>query len=144
MSGPYKDFHGYHNFILTWVKENYGQQFMLDGLRRIGRNVYAPVSKRLAKEGLRYLADYWKEIFECEEGLCKIEFKNDVLILEVTRCPAIYHLLSQEWPIARCFCEHTRLINEEICKPAGFECSTEYIQKKGYCVQKFWPKGIAK
>ena len=143
MSGLHKDFHGYHNFILQWVEENYGEDFLFEGLRRIGRNVYSPVAERLAAEGLKYLAGYWKDIFECEEGDFQIELADDLLTLKVNECPAISYLHSHNRPVAKHFCEHTRIVNEEICRPGGFDCSVEYDREKGCCVQKYWPKGSA-
>jgi hypothetical protein len=42
--------------------------------------------------------------------------------------------------IADRFCEGTRIVNEEICRAAGYECSVRYDQSRGRCVQRFWKK----
>ncbi len=138
MSGLHKDFHGYHSFILKYVEKKYGRQFMFDGLRRIGKNVYSDVAEKLKKQGLEYFADYWKEIFELENGKFQIELEDDKLTLRVEQCPAVAHIHNRNWDISPVFCEHTRIINEEICKAAGYLCSIEYDQEKGRCVQQFW------
>ena len=140
MSGLHKDFHGYHSFILQYVQREYGKAFLEEGLRRIGRVVYAPIAERLSKEGLVYFAAYWKEIFELEEARCQIELKDDRLLLTVIECPAVCHIKSKGWSVAPSFCEHTRIVNEEICRKAGYECSVDYDQNKGRCLQTFWKK----
>ena len=141
MSGLHKDFHGYHNFILQYVEQKYGRTFLIEGLRRIGRNVYAPLAERLAKDGLEYLAAYWKEIFDLEGGRCELSLQEQYLTLRVLKCPAICYVKDKGWPLAPSFCEHTRIINEEICHTAGYDCSVEYDQQQGHCVQKFWKAG---
>ena len=138
MAGFHKDFHGYHNFILRYVEMKYGREFMLQGLRRIGKNVYLSIAEKLAREGLAHLAEYWKEIFDLEGGEYEITLHNDQLTLTVRKCPAIHYIKSKNWPLAPGFCEHTRIVNEEICRTAGYQCSVEYNQGKGSCVQKFW------
>ena len=138
MAGLHKDFHGYHNFILRYVEMQYGREFMLQGLRRIGQGVYLPVAERLAREGLAYLAEYWKEIFDLEGGEYEITLQDNRLVLTVKKCPALYYIISKNWPLAPAFCEHTRIINEEICRTAGYRCSVVYNQEDGFCVQTFW------
>ena len=138
MAGLHKDFHGYHNFILRHVEMRYGREFMVEGLRRIGQNVYSPVAERLAREGLAYFAEYWKDIFDLEGGEYEIALQDDRLVLTVKKCPALCYIRGKNWPVAGAFCEHTRIINEEICRTAGYRCSVEYDQEKGSCVQTFW------
>ena len=144
MSGLHKDFHGYHNFILGYVEKKYGRRFMIYGMRRIGQNVYASVAQRLVKEGLTYLADYWKQIFELEEGKFSIDLKEDQMVLKVEQCPAVSWIAGKNWTLAPSFCEHCKVINEEICDTAGYECSIEYEQQKGCCVQRFRRKGVTR
>ena len=141
MSGLHKDFHGYHNFILKYVENKYGREFMLDGLRKIGATVYSDVAEKLKKQGLEYFADYWKEIFDLEDGRYQIELSDNELTLSVQQCPAIKHLHNKGWDVAPAFCEHTRIVNEEICKAAGYSCSVDYDRDKGSCVQRFWKGG---
>lgn len=137
MSGIHKDFHGIHSFILEYVQERYGDAFLEKGLRRIGQIVYAPVAKNLAKQGLDYLEEYWREIFEAEDGEISTRREGETLVLEVKKCPAIAHLHAKGMPVARRFCDHTRIINEEICRAAGYESDVEYDQQHGRCVQRF-------
>ena len=143
MSGLHKDFHGYHSFILQYVQNKYGDTFLEQGLRRIGRTVYAPMAEALAEQGLDYFENYWKELFEaegCDVRMCR---EGNTLVLEVTKCPAIEHLHGKNMHVAQRFCEHTRIVNEEICRAAGYECSTEYDQDQGRCVQRFWKRASA-
>ena len=120
------------------MEQKYGKAFLIEGLRQIGCKVYAPITDRLAEDGLRYLATYWQEIFDLEGGQCEISLQDESLTLRVLNCPAVSYIRDKDWPLAPSFCEHTRIINQEICRAAGYDCNVEYDQQQGRCVQKFW------
>ncbi len=42
------------------------------------------------------------------------------------------------YAVAPHFCEHTRIVNDAICRRAGFAASIDYDQAAGRCVQRFW------
>ena len=95
----------------------------------------------LKKKRLKALEEHWREIFDLEKGKYSLKYKNNQLILEVKRCPAVSHILKMRYKLSDSFCESTRIVNETICKEAGYKCSLKLGNKKGTCEQKFWKEG---
>ena len=142
MADVHKDFHGGLSYGVQHLQEQYGEDALYDYLRKTGRAVYAPLIDELKEDGLCALAAHWARIFTLEEGDFELTFEGDRLVLKVNRCPAIHHMKEQEYVIADKFCETTRVVNEEICHAAGYECSVDYDRENGRCVQEFWrPEG---
>jgi hypothetical protein len=139
LASVHKDFHGCFSFGLEFLEQNYGLAEMEEFLRRMARNMYAPLIESLRLRGLPALQDHWQRIMSMEEADFDLHFTNDdVLVLEVKQCPAIHHMKAHGYAIAGHFCEHTRIVNDEVCRQAGYACSTEYDQQNGRCVQLFW------
>ena len=138
MANVHKDFHGCLSFGLKFLAENYGPAEVEDYLRRVARNVYAPLIQRLRIQGLPALAVHWRRIMTLEDTDLRLYADDDVLILEIRECPAIHHMKAHGYEIAPNFCESTRIVNDEICRRAGYSASTEYDQALGRCTQRFW------
>jgi hypothetical protein len=135
----HKDFHGGLSFGLKFLEEQYGVEGMEEFLSTLGGTVYKDLSDDLGKRGLIALRAHWRRIFDLEEGDIDMQMDGDTLVLHVKRCPAIHHMKEQKYAIAPHYCEHTRIVNESICRPAGFEATVEYDQENGTCVQRFRP-----
>ena len=136
----HKDFHGAMSYGIQHVYERYGEEAMTAFLQQVAREVYGPLTERLRKEGLKALEEHWRRIFTVEEGDFELSYERERLVLKVHKCPAIHHMKPHGYAIADKYCEHTRLVNEGICHAAGYECSVEYDQENGRCVQQFWRK----
>lgn len=143
MANVHKDFHGCFSFGLSFLYENYGSVEAEEYLRRMARNVYAPLIEAMRMRGLPALQDHWSNIMMLEEADFDLSFQNDdVLALEVRKCPAIHHMREVGYRVCDRFCESTRIVNDEICRQAGYSSVTEYDQDKGCCIQRF-RKGAA-
>jgi len=126
------------SFGLSFLEREFGIGELEEYLRRLARNVYAPLIESLRLRGLPALEDHWNNIMSLEEADFSLSFTNDdVLVLEVRACPAIRHMKERGYRIADHFCESTRIVNDEICRLAGYSCSTEYDQSNGRCIQRF-------
>lgn len=136
----HKDFHGAMSYGIQFLTERYGWAEAEAYLRQMARTVYKPLIARLKARGLSALRDHWRRIFTLEGGRFALRRVGPVLELRVTRCPAIHHMKKKGYPIADRFCESTRIVNEEICRAAGYESSVEYDQARGKCVQRFWKR----
>jgi hypothetical protein len=134
----HKDFHGSFSYGLQFLCENYGQEEMKAYLTRLARTVYRPLIDSLKLRGLPALEEHLTYVFNIEEGKFRVDYEDDVLVFQVGKCPAIHHMKEHDYPIAQKYCEHCRILNQEICKAAGYDSSTEYDQDKGSCTQKFW------
>ena len=136
--GVHKDFHGAMSFGLKYVYDSYGDNGVKEYLKELARTVYSPLSKALKNSGLRELERHWKKIFDLEDADYKLFYNDNVLNLEINKCPAIRHMKKYGYEIFEGFCEHCKILNAEICKNAGYQGSIEYDQNKGKCLQKFW------
>ena len=138
MANVHKDFHGCLSYGLKFLAENYGRVEVEEYLRRVARNVYGPLIESLRVRGLPALRDHWNNLMTLEAADFELCMESDnVLVLEVKRCPAIHHMREHGYHIYDQFCESTRIINDEVCRAAGYACSTEYDQETGRCIQRF-------
>ena len=126
------------SFGLKFLAENYGRAEVEEYLRRVAGNVYGPLIESLKSEGLSALYDHWNEIMTLEEADFHVHMDEHVLILEVRECPAISHMKAHGYEVAPNFCESTRIVNDEICRRAGYSSSIEYDQALGRCIQRCW------
>jgi len=141
MANVHKDFHGSMSYGIQYLYEKYGEKELVEYLKQLAHTVYSPLIEALKMRGLPALYEHWDYIFTIEDADFEIGYEeNDVLFLKVRKCPAIYHMRENNYQVAEKYCEHCRTINEEICHSAGYECSIEYDQDKGSCIQKFWRK----
>jgi hypothetical protein len=138
---PYlhKDFHGALCYSIKYLDEKFGPEATSEYLRQVGREVFSPLITALKKEGLIALERHFRQVFELEGG--QAEFKReDNLVLNVLKCPAIAHLKSTGQLFTERYCETTVNVNKAICDAAGYQCSCDYTPGMGCCVQKFWRK----
>ena len=138
MANVHKDFHGALSYGIQFVLDEYGMPGLEKYLKQLADTVYAPLAEAMKTEGLSALRKHWDEIFTVEGGEFELRDEDGVLVLEVLACPAIKHMQSQDYAIHPKFCEHTRILNEAICAKAGYQCSVDYDQEAGRCVQRFW------
>lgn len=149
MANVHPDFHGGLSYGMQFLFERFGMDEVDEWLRRVGRQCYRPLRERLQAEGLTALQEHWRRIFTLERGDVDIEWdsadprRGQVLVLRVNRCPALAHMAKRGYTIFHDFCRHTRIVNEEICRPAGYGCSVESDQASQRCIQKFWKESGA-
>jgi len=138
MVGVHKDFHGLLSGCLQYLADYYGEGEVEAYLRQVAAQVYRPLSQALARQGLAALEAHWQRIFELEEADVDLRYEGEQLVLQVHTCPALEYMRDNSEHIYPKFCEHTRIVNQGICQPAGYECAVEYDQDAGCCVQRFW------
>lgn len=138
MPSIHKDFHGCFSLGLKFLLENYGAGEMEEYLRRLARNAYAPLIEAVRKRGLSALKEHWQLVMSVEEADFDLRFtSDDILVLEVKKCPAISHMIARGYNICSHFCEATRIVNDEICRQAGCVSEVTHNQEKASCVQRF-------
>jgi len=138
MTNVHKDFHGALSYGLQFLEEAYGPEGLREFLTGLADSVYKPLVEDLRAKGLDALERHWRTVFELEGGDVTLEHDGDTLVLTVHRCPAVSHMREHHYAVADHFCEHTGIVNEAVCRAAGYESSTEYDQEAGRCVQRFW------
>ena len=126
--------------VSSFTEHVFETQLLPASVDVMNREAYRPLSEQLKQEGLSALEAHWQKIFTLEEGAFRLSYDQDKLVLHVERCPAIHHMKAHGYLIADRFCEHTRIVNEEICHPAGYDCAVEYDQEAATCTQSFWKR----
>lgn len=134
----HKDFHGALCYAIKYLDDNLGIEATDEYLKIVAETYFKPLSEKLKKTGLKALEDYFREMFQKENGRFRIFYTKEKLILEVEECPAIAHLKKQNLFFTERHCQSTVIVNEAICRQAGFKCSCEYKPGQGSCVQEFW------
>ncbi|NIA15946.1 MAG: hypothetical protein GWP08_17930 [Nitrospiraceae bacterium] len=137
MSNVHKDFHGALSFGLQFLDDAYGPEDVQDFLGGLADTVYKPLVNAIRLRGLDALREHWQTVFDLEDGEIEWHDADGTLELHVLRCPAITHMQAHGYAIADHFCEHTRIVNEAVCRAAGYEAEVEYDQAQGRCVQRF-------
>lgn len=137
MADVHKDFHGALSYGLQFVEEQYGMDGVRAFLEGLADTVYKPLVEALRTTGLDALREHWRHVFGLEEGSFDMRMDGDTLVLTVHRCPAVAHLKENHYWYSEHFCEHTRIVNEAVCRAAGYESSVAYDQDGARCVQRF-------
>jgi hypothetical protein len=137
---PYlhKDFHGALCYGIKYLDDKYGHDATKAYLRQVGRECFAPLIAAMKERGLAAMEDHLRHVFTQEQGEFTLRHQGDTLVLEVTQCPAVLHMIGMGQFFTPRFCETTVVVNETVCREAGYQCRCEYAPGKGRCVQKFW------
>ena len=132
------EFHGALARAIVHLDQRYGPGAAERFLRRVARNVFGGLADSMRREGLDALEGHWRSVFAIEGGECRIEREPGLLTLTVDDCPVVRFLQrTGRWLTPR-FCEATVVVNDELCRMAGLECSCRYKPGAGRCVQRFW------
>jgi len=138
MPNVHKDFHGALSFGMQFLEAQYGEEALRAFFQGLANTVYKPLADDLRARGLEALREHWQRVFSLEEGEFELQMEGETLRLSVHACPALCHMRAHGYAVAEHFCEHTRLVNEAVCRAAGYAASVEYDQSAGRCLQRFW------
>jgi len=122
------------------------RQFGVEELRRywteLGTSYMRPVSAGWKRHGLPGVAEYWRAFFKVEPG-AKVEVacRDESVVLEVKRCPAIAYLRKHQREIVSCYCQHCYFLGEATAFPAGLTVRVD--GGNGICRQTFLKRSAA-
>ena len=106
---------------------------------RFVNTFYAPLKADLRRRGLVALKEHFERLYETEGGEASITLAGEELILRVAACPAVTHMRSRGYTVARLFGETTRIVNEALCEGSDFAAElVEYDDETGRSVQRFY------
>ena len=139
--GAHKDFHLLDREIINYLEDNYGEGERDAFLRSLATTVYAPLLEEVRRTGLSAIRAHFEKIFEVEQGKCTFEESGGTLVMRVTRCPAVWHLVEKGQPPSDSFCEQTRVVLRELCRLSGVDFEVDFHTESGTCVQTFSGSG---
>jgi len=139
--GVHKDFHLLDREIINYLEDNYGEEERDAFLKGLATTVYAPLLKEVRERGVAAIRTHFEAVFEVEEGECTFKESDEGLVMRVTRCPAVWHLVEKGQPPSDSFCEQTRVVLGEVCRLAGVDFEVDFHTESGTCVQTFSASG---
>ena len=128
------DFHRTTNGTIRYLRENYGDEFLDEVLRRTAEDVYRSIHEDLKAGNPEQLIEHWSYYFDREGGGYEIKRDGDTVTMTVSKCPAIAYLGSRKNDVDQAFCRQTVAINEALADGTPFEIATEVLGD-GRCVQ---------
>jgi hypothetical protein len=135
----HKDFHGALSAGIEYLHTHYGEQAVRDYLREFTRKYYAPLRRAIRQRGLAALKVHFETMYTRERARFRVRLTRDELVISVAACPAITHMKSHGYPVARLFHETTRTVNEALCEGTPFKAElAEYDPETGRSVQRFF------
>ncbi|MEN6358418.1 MAG: hypothetical protein ABFD83_15195 [Armatimonadota bacterium] len=134
----HKDFHGALSNGIEYLDRQYGEEAVRDYLQQFANSFYAPLKQEICKRGLAALKEHIEQTYKVEGGEVDITFSEDEMVVKVKACPAVTHMRSHGYQVARLFVETTRTVNEAICEGTPFAAELlEYDDQTGASVQRF-------
>jgi len=88
----HKDFHGSLCYMIEYLNDNYGSEYVEKFFTRVAETVYSPLIEKLKNQGLAAMEIHLRDIFDIEQGEYEITYCKNELRLEVKKCPAIAYL----------------------------------------------------
>lgn len=134
----HKDFHAALSMGIEYLDHRLSPQAVRDYLCQFARAFYRPLTQDLASRGLIALQEHFERIYQVEGAEVSVRLREDELVVEVQRCPAVSYMREHGRPVARLFCETTRAVNEAVCEGTDFEAElVRYDERTGASVQRF-------
>ena len=112
----HKDFHGALSVGLEYLHSRFGEQAVRDYIRQFAQSFYSPLREAMAARGLAALKEHLERIYAVEGGQVQLESSGESLTLRVAACPAVTHIKSHGYCLARLFAETTRTLYPAICE----------------------------
>jgi len=132
------DFHGALSAGIEYLDSRLGLQAVREYLRQFANAYYAPLKADIRRRGLPAIRDHYEKVYRREGGRIDVEMSPDELVIRVRACPAVTHMRSRRYAIARAFSETTRTVNEALCEGAAFAAELdEYDDRTGQAVVRF-------
>jgi len=138
---PYlhRDFHGALSAGIEHLHQAYGEQAVREYLWQFARAFYAPLTEALRRRGLVALEEHFRKVYALEGGEVRFTRSDDELRIEVDACPAVAHLRSRGYPVARLFRETSATVDRAICHDTPFAAELlAYDEQTGRSIQRFY------
>lgn len=134
----HKDFHNALSNGIEYLDVNYGEEAVREYLYRFTRAFYLPLIEQINARGLAALKEHFERIYEIEGAAVGISLADDELSVVVKECPAVAHMRSHGYSVARLWVETTRTVNEALCEGTPFQAEfLGYDELTGAGTQRF-------
>lgn len=135
----HKDFHGALSNGIDYLERRYGAEAVPQYLRQFALAYYAPLREELCTRGLVALKEHFERVYANEGAPIRARLGADWLVLEIDSCPAVAHMRTSSYPVARLFSETSRVVNEALCEGTPYAAQlVSYREEDGKSVQRFY------
>jgi len=134
----HRDFHAALSAGIEYLDQHYGADAVREFLWGFAKSYYAPLNRSLRHRGLSALREHIREAYRREEADVVLRGSDEELWVEVAACPAVTHIRSSGYPVARLFAETLRSVYKAVCDgtPYAFEL-IEYDDATGRSIMRF-------
>ena len=123
----HKDFHGALNTTVEYIVKYYGREALREIFFNVGQKVYKSIHESLKRGDASELLEHWNYFFSREGNDFKIIQSKNEITLEVSKCPAVEHLLKLGLKPSEYFCCQTIDVNEAMCEGTPWKAETEIL-----------------
>jgi hypothetical protein len=128
------DFHLSTNATIEYILQHYDLDFLRELFRRTAQKVYKDLYENLKAGNAAPLVEHTAYYIEREGGALTVTEKDDEIIIDVIRCPAVFHARERGYRAPTDFCLQTALMNNAWSEGTPFEITT-CIRSEGTCRQ---------
>lgn len=135
----HKDFHGIMNYLISFIRNNHGEEHLESFFKKSASYIYKPLIDRVKKNGLMEIKKHLERTFTSEDGKFDLKFDNDRITFIVKKCPAIFFMKDKKMETDKDFCKYsTEIVNKTIAQECDCNFKVDYDIEKGCCIQEFW------
>lgn len=82
-----REWYGGYAIIYRWFEDHFGYEGLEKYWHYIAREVYSELADKFREGGLPYVANYFKEIIEEDEGKAEITLGEHNVTVDIEECP---------------------------------------------------------
>jgi len=132
----HKDFHAATNMTIDYIVDNFGEDALAMLFRKMATDVYKSIHDKLKKGDASELIEHLKYYLDREKGEYEISENNGTIICEISKCPAVEHIIKSGLTLSPHFCRQTIEVNAGLCEGTPWKTKTELLGC-GKCRQVF-------
>lgn len=129
----HRDFHILGDNALTYCGEKFGYDRVVDFLEDYVKKYYAPVIKKIKKQGLYGLQEWIINLYEIEEArdVLHTKLSENELVVTIDKSPVIEYMSSLGQKPGKYYVEETRTFYTVIANECDFDAEIVYYEENG-------------
>ena len=134
------DFHGATNTTIQYIVDRFGEDALKQIFSRVGKDVYRSIHEGLQEDNREELVRHLQYYLDREGGEYTLSDTDELVVFEITKCPAVAQIKKLGFKLSPYFCHQTRDVNQAWCENTPWQSKTELLGV-GHCRQTFSRRG---
>lgn len=84
---PIREWYGGYSIIYRWFEDRFGYEELENYWHYVAKEVYAELAEKFKSGGVNYIAEYFREIIEEDEGKAEITVEGGSVTIDIQECP---------------------------------------------------------